>query len=199
MSLLDSGIIDAAFYVLPVTGLVVYVQSKIYGGYLVSNGVNAIWRSMIYSLLGAVAGVFWFAKNIELNIPAHDSIGLMEKLMGLYNSSPDPMYQITIAIYLVTFFFTVLFTFPVKKLFQANTSTDKRSGFVNENPKGGSASDFDFKDFDFSAAHRSTKTSDGSDYNDQAAEALRRIENMASDAKKDVAYHIKKYSNSGTK
>jgi len=39
-----------------------------------------------------------------------------------------------------------------------------------------------------------TKTSDSYDYNDQAAEALRRIENMASDAKKDVANHIKKQS-----
>jgi len=39
-----------------------------------------------------------------------------------------------------------------------------------------------------------TKTNEAFDFNDQAAEALRRIENMASDARKDVANHIKKQS-----
>jgi hypothetical protein len=118
MSSIVPAIIQIAVGLMPVTGLVVYIQSKIYGDYLINIGVNAIWRSMIYSLLGAVAGILWYAKDVKLNTPAYDSVGLMDKLVGYYNDSPELMFPISIAIYFVTFFFTVSATFTEKRLYK---------------------------------------------------------------------------------
>jgi hypothetical membrane protein len=73
---------------------------------------------MIYSLLGAVAGILWYAKDVKLNTPAYDSVGLMDKLVGYYNDSPELMFPISIAIYFVTFFFTVSATFTEKRLYK---------------------------------------------------------------------------------
>lgn len=92
---------------LVVTGLVAYLQSIIFGKYLIDSKISNIWRAAIYSIASTACGIYWFAKQGISTSTLHGQTNIVEILSDLESKPAELLIALTVTLYL----FTLIITF----------------------------------------------------------------------------------------